>query len=237
MKAAGRVVAAALREMRRSARAGMTTRELDSVGQAVLRDRGARSAPQIVYNFPGVTCISVNDEAVHGIPGDRVLGPGDVVKIDVTSELNGYIADAAVSVVIPRPDPQSEALVECARRAFYHALPYVKAGRPLRDWGRAVEDEVNKAGFAVLRELAGHGVGRTIHENPRNVLNYDEPKMRERFAEGAVVALEPIISISSNHVIKDADGWTLRTADGSLAAHYEHTVVVTRNRPILLTAA
>lgn len=237
MRAAGRVVAETIREMRRAVQAGMTTLELDNVGAAVFKKHGAQSAPQLVYKFPGACCISVNDEAVHGIPRDRVLQPGDVVKIDVTAELNGYIADAAVTVFIPPAQPAAEALAECARKAFYRGLEEVKAGTPIRDWGRAVEQEVRRSGFAVLKDLCGHGVGRTIHEPPKNIFNYDEPRMKERFVEGSVIAMEPIIAISSESVITDADGWTLRTADGSTAAHFEHTVVVTRGKPVILTAA
>jgi methionyl aminopeptidase len=238
MRSAGRLVAAAIKAMRQAVRAGMTTAELDAVGRAVLEQHGARSAPQLVYGFPGVCCLSVNDEAVHGVPGIRVLRPGDLLKIDVTADLNGYIADAAVSVVIPPAESGPvEALSECSRKAFYRGLKQVQAGKPLRGWGRAVEDEVTGAGFAVLRNLCGHGVGRTIHEAPRNIFNYDEPNMSERFMEGSVIAIEPIISLSANDVVTAPDGWTLRTVDGSPAAHFEHTVVVTKGRPIVLTAA
>jgi methionyl aminopeptidase len=237
MRAAGRVVAAAIRAMRRGVCPGMTTSELDAIGRQVLEEYGARSAPQLVYGFPGVCCLSVNDEAVHGVPGSRVLAAGDLLKIDVTAELNGYIADAALSVAIPPAPPDVEALTECSRKAFYKGLRHVQAGKPLRGWGRAVEHEVNSAGFEVLRNLCGHGVGRTIHEEPRNIFNYDEPGTGQRFMEGSVIAIEPIISLTTNDVVADADGWTLRTADGSPAAHFEHTVVVTKGQPIVLTAA
>lgn len=237
MRAAGRVVSAAIKAMRKAAHVGMTTQELDEVGQEVFRQYGARSAPQLVYKFPGACCISVNDEAVHGIPGDRPLKPGDLLKIDVTAELNGYIADAAVTVPMEDATPEAEALAECSRKAFYAGLRHVQAGKPLRGWGQAVEHEVEGAGFQVLRTLCGHGVGKTIHEAPRNIFNYDEPSMRQRWMEGSVVAIEPIISMSANDVVTDADGWTLRTADGSPSAHYEHTIVVTKGQPIILTAA
>lgn len=237
MRKAGRVVAETLREMKRSVRTGMSTAELDAVGAAVFRKHGARSAPQLVYKFPGVCCISLNDEAVHGIPGDRKLEPGDLLKIDVTAELDGYIADAAITVPVEPADEHAIELAACARKAFYRAIDSVRAGRQMRDWGRLVEAEVNGEGFSVLKELFGHGVGRTIHEAPRNVPNYDEPHIHERFVEGTVVAMEPIISVSSEKVKTDPDGWTLRTKDGSLAAHFEHTVIVTKGKPMLLTAA
>lgn len=237
MRRVGRVVAAALREMKRAVRPGMTTAELDAVGLQILRRHGARSAPRLVYNFPGTCCISVNDEAVHGVPGNRLLHSGDVVKIDVTAELNGYIADSASTVVLPPSPPTADALVRCAETAFFRGLATVKAGNPIRALGRAVEQEVNAAGFKVLRELGGHGVGKTIHEAPHNLPNFDDPHNRDVFAENTVVAIEPIISTSSSRVIEDADHWTLRTKDGSLAAHFEHTVLVTRGAAVLLTAS
>lgn len=237
MKAAGRVVSAALKAMRAAVQVGVTTAQLDAVGAEVFARFGARSAPQLVYGFPGINCISVNDAAVHGIPNDHPLEPGDNVKLDVTAELNGYIADAAITVAVPPVDPRVEALGECARTAFYQGLKHIKAGTSMRDWGKAVEHEVSKSGFSVLRDLCGHGVGKTIHEAPRNLFNYDEPRMRDRFVEGTVVAAEPIISISAGHTVKDQDGWTLRSADGSMTAHFEHTVIVTKNQPIILTAA
>lgn len=237
MKAAGRVVAAALKAMRAAVRAGVTTAELDAIGAAIFAQFGARSAPQLVYGFPGVNCISVNDAAVHGIPNDQPLNAGDNVKLDVTAELDGYIADAAITVAVAPADPQVEALGECARKAFYQGLKHIRAGVPMRDWGKSVEHEVSKAGFRVLRDLCGHGVGKTIHEAPRNLFNYDEPRMRDRFVENTVVAAEPIISVGAGYTIKDDDGWTLRSADGSMTAHFEHTVIVTKNQPIILTAA
>lgn len=236
MRAVGRVVAAAIKVMRAAVGPGTTTAELDRAGGDVFATHGARSAPQLVYGFPGVNCISVNDAAVHGIPNDVPLVGGDVVKLDVTAELDGYIADAAVTVVVEPGSPENTALAECARKAFYRGIKHIRAGQPIRDWGRAVEDEVTKSGFTVLHDLCGHGVGKTIHEPPRSIFNYDEPRMKERFVEGSVIAVEPIISKSAAFTVKDPDGWTLRSADGSMTAHFEHTLVVTRNQPVILTA-
>jgi methionyl aminopeptidase len=237
MRAAGRVVAAAIKAMRAAVRAGVTTAELDAIGSAVYAEHSARSAPKLVYGFPGINCISVNDAAVHGIPNDVPLEPGDNVKLDVTAELNGYIADAAVTVAVDPVDPQVEALGEAARHAFYQGLKHLRAGVSMREWGKTVDHEISKAGFHVLRDLCGHGVGKTIHEPPRNVFNYDEPRMRDHFTENTVVAVEPIISVGADYTVKDPDGWTLRSADGSMTAHYEHTVIITKNQPIILTAA
>ena len=237
MRKVGRVVAAALREMKQRVCPGMTTAELDFIGLQVLDQHGARSAPRLVYNFPGTCCISVNDEAVHGIPGSRVLAPGDVVKIDVTAELDGYIADSAATVILQPAPEMADALVKCAESAFFKGINAVRAGNPMRAFGSVVEKEVTRAGFKVLRQLGGHGVGRTIHEAPHNVANFDDPRSRGCFVENSVIAIEPIISAGSSRVFEDPDGWTLRTSDGSLAAHFEHTVLVTRHRPVLLTAA
>ncbi len=237
MRKAGRAVAAALKEMKNSVRAGMTTAELDGIGADVLGRHGARSGPRLVYNFPGTCCISVNDEAVHGVPGDRILEPEDVVKIDVTAELDGYFADAALTVALEPVRPEVAALTEAARRAFYQGIEQARAGRALRDWGRAVESHVRRSGFSVLEELFSHGVGGSVHEAPRNVPNYNEPKIKGRFQEGTTVALEPIISQMPTGVVTNPDGWTIRAANGSLTAHFEHTVLITRSKPIILTAA
>lgn len=236
MRAAGRVVALALAAMEQAVRVGVTTGELDAVGEAVLRTHGAHSAPKRVYGFPGVNCISLNDEAVHGIPNDRAVKPGDLVKLDVTADLGGYVADAAVTVAVAPVARRAERLVVCARSAFEHAYRAARAGRPLNVIGQALEGEVRRHGFAVLRELHSHGVGRTIHEPP-SIPQYYNPRATEPLREGSVVTIEPIISIGRTSVVEAGDGWTLKTRDGSLSAHYEHTVVITRDRPLILTAA
>jgi methionyl aminopeptidase len=236
LRRAGRVVSLTLQEMQRHLRPGMTTGELDAVGAEVFERHGARSAPRLIYGFPGTTLISLNDEAIHGIPGERVIRAGDLVKIDVTAELDGYIADAAVTVVLPPASSLKRRLRNCAGAAFQKAIQAAQAGRPLNAVGRAVEAEVRRQGFSVIAGLCGHGVGREIHEEP-SVLNFYDPGSTQRLTEGLVITIEPIISAGSDQYVEDVDGWTLRTADGSLAAHYEHTVVITRGRPILLTAA
>ncbi len=175
LRAIGAVVAEALAAMRRRVAVGVTTMELDGVAAEVLARHGARSTPQHVYEFPGVTCISINSEAVHGIPSRRALQYGDVVKLDVTADRDGYVADAARTVVVGGAPGVGQRLAECARRAFQNSLAAARAGNRTRDIGRAVESEVRRHGFSVLRDLAGHGVGRTIHEPPC-VPNYDEPR-------------------------------------------------------------
>jgi methionyl aminopeptidase len=236
MRAVGRLVALALREMREAVQPGMSTEQLDAVGAKFLRRHGARSAPQLTYDFPGFNCISVNDEVVHGVPGSRVLRAGDVVKIDVTAELNGYIADAAITVVIPPVTTRANNLTQCARAAFRKAARVAAASVRVAELGRAVETEVNRWGHSVIRDMCGHGVGRSLHEQP-SVPNFFSPFTPGRLEDGLVIALEPIISESPTALIEDADGWTIRTATGCLAAHYEHTILIQGGRAEILTAA
>lgn len=216
-------------------RPGITTAELDAVARGVFDAHGARSAPALVYGFPGTVLLSVNDEIVHGIPGARLLAAGDVVKLDVTAEKDGYMADAARSVIVGEGSGTARGLLACVRSAFERALGVARAGRRVSEIGRAVEREVRTCGFRVVRGLDGHGIGRTIHEPP-SVPNYYNPFQKDVLTEGMVLTIEPIISAGSDRAIEGADGWTLRTADGSLAAHHEHTLVITSGRPILLTA-
>jgi methionyl aminopeptidase len=236
IRRAGRVVAAALAAMRAAVRPGATTADLDEVGARVLARSGARSAPRMVYGFPGITLISVNDEIVHGIPGDRRLRPGDVVKLDVTADLDGYVADAAETVVVPPAAPVAARLDACAREAFRRGARAARPGRQVREIGAAVERHVRSCGFHVVRELTGHGVGRTIHEEPP-VPNYDDPFARQRLTEGLVITIEPLIAASRARAVTAADGWTIRTHNAALAAHYEHTLIVWPRGVELVTAA
>jgi methionyl aminopeptidase len=235
LKACGRIVAKALRAMAAAVGPGVTTAELAEIGSRVLAENGARSSPPLVYGFPGDVCISVNDEVVHGIPSERVLRPGDLVKLDLTAEKDGYHTDSAMTVQVPPVTLAATELSHCAERAFRQSLGAARAGNSVREIGRAVEREVRRRGFHVIRELGGHGIGRTIHEEP-SVPNFADPLSRARLTEGLVLTIEPIIAESTSRVILDADKWTLRTGDGSLAAHYEHTLVITRDKPILLTS-
>lgn len=236
MKRVGRVVAAVLEAMRGAVRAGVSTGELDDVAASIMRAHGARSAPQLVYDFPGWTCISVNEQIVHGIPGLRVLRPGDVVKLDVTAELDGFIADAAVTVLVPPVNPVARRLRRCAQRALVAGLEAARPGHRVSEIGRAIEREARRDGFGVLRELTGHGVGRTIHEAPQ-VPNFDDTSERAVLHEGLVIAVEPLLSATPTHVVEEIDGWTLRTGDHSVAVHQEHTIVVQDGPPLVLTAA
>jgi methionyl aminopeptidase len=177
LKAAGRVVRLVLDAMKAAVGPGISTSELDGIGARVMRENWAQSAPSLVYNFPRATCISLNDEAVHGIPCDRRLANGDIVKLDVTVEKDGYMADAAITVPVGRVSPRAQRLVLCAERAFEKAMLVARAGFRIFDIGRVVEREVRKSGFAVIPELGGHGIGRTIHEAP-SIPNYPDPQAR-----------------------------------------------------------
>jgi methionyl aminopeptidase len=236
LKKIGRTVALTLEEMKRHARPGVTTRELDEIGAASFAKYGARSAPQLAYDFPGATCISVNDEAAHGIPGSRVILAGDLVNIDVSAELDGYFADTGATVAVPPVSALHRKLCRCTRSALDSAIRVASAGEPINVVGRRVEREARRCGFKVIRELSGHGVGRHIHEEPRAVLNYCVPWNSEPLREGSVITIEPFLSVAAEQVKPDADGWTLRTLDGSAVAQYEHTIVVTSGQPIVITA-
>ena len=237
MKEVGRIVRLALQAMAERVRAGVTTAELADVGGKVMRENGAQSAPRMVYGFPGDVLISLNDEAVHGIPStSRRICAGDLMKLDVTFEKNGYMADAALTVPVEPVSDEARRLVACAERAFGEAMKVARANRFVNDIGRVVEQEVRRSGFRVIRELGGHGIGHTIHEPP-SVPNFRDPSMTQRLTDGLVITVEPIIAAGSGKPIDSEDGWTVKTADGELSAHYEHTLVITDGTPLLLTAA
>jgi methionyl aminopeptidase len=236
MRAAGAVVRLMLDAMKAAVRPGITTAELDEVGAQVMRREGAQSAPALVYGFPGVSCISLNEEAVHGIPGPRALQEGDLVKLDVTVEKNGFMADAALTVPVGEVTKERQNLLACAERAFAKAMLVARAGFRVWEIGGAVEREVRRSGFSVIRDLAGHGIGRTIHEEPR-VPNYPEPGANELLTEGLVITVEPIIAAGSGRAFLAKDKWTMITADRRPSAHYEHTLMITKGAPMLLTAA
>lgn len=235
LKAAGRVVSRALRAMRGQVRPGVTTGDLDEVGARVFAQTGARSGPQLDYGFPGVNCISVNDEAVHGIPGNRRLRNGDLVKLDVTAELDGFYADACVSVPVGDVAPSTRKLIAAGRTALNRALATARAGVPINHVGRAIETVVTAEGYSICTDLMGHSIGHRIHEPP-NVPNYDAPGFAQPLTAGLVITIEPIIAAGNGAVRQDQDGWTIKTADGSYSSHTEHTIVITPDAPLILTA-
>ena len=236
LQAAGVVVHQMLEAMKQAVSAGVTTAELDEVGARVMRQHGARSAPALVYKFPGVSCISVNDEVVHGIPGPRKLQEGDIVKLDATVEKDGFMADAAITVLVGNVADEDKLLIKCAEQAFDKAMRFARAGHRVFEIGRSIEREVQRSGFSVIRELGGHGIGRTIHESP-SVPNYSDPRANQFLTEGLVITVEPILAAGTGRVFVDRDGWTVRTGDRRKSAHFEHTLVITNGEPKLLTAA
>ena len=236
MQRAGQVVAETLRTLKAAIGPGVTPAELDALAGQVFKQYGARSAPRMTYNAPVNVFISVNDDIVHGLPTQRALVAGDVVSIDVTPFVDGYIADAAVTVAVPPASPVVMRLIECSEAAFQAGMAVAKAGRPVNAIGQAIENEVKRRGFTLLRELFGHGVGRAIHEEP-NVPNYYRPRDRQKLHRGLVIAVEPMVSTGRSSQVRTLrDGWTLSTTDGGLAAHFEHTVMITKDKPLILTA-
>ncbi|MFA9459209.1 type I methionyl aminopeptidase [Thiohalorhabdus methylotrophus] len=237
LRAAGWVVAHTLKEMAEQARPGMTTAELDALGAEILERHGARSAPQLCYDFPGATCISLNEEAAHGVPGDRTLQKGDVVNVDVSAELDGYFADTGGSFLMPGASAEMERLCAATLRARDSALAQVRAGQPLNVIGRAIQQTARLEGFKVLRNLGSHGVGATLHEEPRFIPPYFDPHDDRVLEDGQVITIEPFLSTHASRVREGADGWTLSGPRKNRSAQYEHTLVVTKDEPLILTKA
>jgi len=236
LKTVGRICAETLRKMMRQVRAGMTTRELDEIGRAYLEAEGARSAPEVAYNYPGATCISVSPVIAHGIPNEYVLHEGELIHIDVSAELDGYYADTGASLVVSKRERNLERLLEATKATLNKAVQAAKAGNPLNGIGRTVQTEARKRGFNVIYDLTGHGIGRHLHENPKEILNFYNPEDRRILNEGLVLAIEPFLTTGIGRVLQERDGWSLRTIDKAIAAQFEHTIVVTKNEPIILTA-
>lgn len=236
LKKAGQVAARVLKKMLSQVRPGITTLELDQLGEQEMHRYGARSAPRSQYQFPGATCISVNEEVAHGIPGKRKLQAGDKVNIDVSLELDGYFVDTGATVIIPPVSEEGHKLCQAAQSALKKALQAIRAGQPLNVVGRAVEEEAKRYGFTVVKNLCGHGVGRALHEEPRHILNFYHPEQSEILQKGMVLAIEPFISAGDQFVEEGEDGWTLYAPQGSWVAQFEHTIIVTDQEPIVLTA-
>jgi methionyl aminopeptidase len=234
LKAVGRVVARTLRELRARVRPGVSTAELDQHAARIFAAHGARSGPILDYDFPGTICISVGDEAVHGIPGPRRLREGELVKLDVTAELDGFYADACRTVAVGKARPAALKLTAAAESALKQGMRAATAGAPVNAIGRAVQAEVERRGFSVCAELTGHGIGRRIHEEP-TVYSVEVPGPSPRLTDGMVLTIEPIIAAGDGAVVDDGQ-WVVRTADGSLSAHAEHTLVITDGAPLVLTA-
>ncbi len=235
LKAIGHICAEALRKMMAAARAGMTTRELDEIGRRLLESQGARSAPEIVYQYPGATCISVSPVIAHGIPNDHVLAEGDLINIDISAELNGYFGDTGGSMWISKRTPEVHKLLEATNAALSRAVSVARAGRHLNEIGKTVQPEAAKRGYNVIYELTGHGIGRGLHEAPNEVWNFYNARDHRILKERQVIAIEPFLTTGQGRIRELKDGWSLQTADKAIAAQFEHTIIVTKDEPIILT--
>jgi methionyl aminopeptidase len=231
----GRIVSLVLQRMLDSAEPGMSTRELDALGERWLAEHGARSAPRLTYDFPGATCISINEEAAHGIPGNRVIRAGDVLNVDVSAELDGYFADTGGTVVVPPTNPQKTRLCHATRTALAEATKQARAGQPISGIGAAIERTAKAYGFKIIENLGSHGVGRALHEEPEHIAGYFDPADKRLLKEGMVITIEPFLSTKSRIVKETSDGWTLAGAPGNLSAQYEHTMIITKGAPIVVT--
>jgi len=231
----GAIVSQVLQRMLDAAEPGMTTRELDTLGAAWLAEQGARSAPQLTYNFPGATCISINEEAAHGVPGARIIRRGDVLNVDVSAELDGYFADTGGTRVVPPGNALKTRLCHATRTALAAAMQRARAGAPLNGIGAAIERTAGSYGFKIIENLGSHGVGRALHEEPGHIPGYFDRGDRRVLEAGMVITIEPFLSTKSRTVNEADDGWTLCGAPGNLSAQYEHTMIITRGEPIVVT--
>ncbi|WP_207535495.1 type I methionyl aminopeptidase [Desertivirga arenae] len=238
IKKVSEAVANTLRMMREFAKPGMSTLELDEYGGELLKEYGAKSAPNVTYGFPGYTCISINNEVAHGIPSDtKILKDGDLVNIDVSAELDGFFSDNGGSFILGEDVNHLSSLVEASKDILYQAIHQIKGGVKISDIGRLIEAEAKKRGLTVIKNLAGHGIGRSLHEEPHDILCYPDPLNKNRFRKNSVVAIETFISTRATYAYENADGWTMETKDGSFVAQHEHTILVTDGVPVILTEA
>ena len=229
-------VAITLSKMRAYAKPGISTRELDDYGGELLMQMGARSAPKLTYDFPGYTCISVNSEVAHGVPAaDKILQEGDLVNIDVSAELNGYWADNGGSFILGEDIHGHGKLVETSKAILKKAISNIKGGVKIAEIGRLIETEAKKAGYTVIKNLTGHGIGRGLHEEPHDIANYYDRENTTRFKKNSVVAIETFISTRSTIADTQADGWTLSGNKGGFVAQHEHTIMVTGGGPVIFT--
>ena len=230
-------VALTLKKMRDFAQPGISTKELDEYGARLLAEMGANSAPKLTYDFPGFTCISVNEEVAHGIPSaDKILKEGDLINIDVSAELNSFWADNGGSFVLGRDIHGHGKLVDASKRILKKAISSIAGGVRVSDIGRLIESEAKKSGYAVIKNLTGHGVGRSLHEEPHEIANFCDRYNYTRFKKNSVVAIETFISTRSTYADTQSDGWTLSGNRGGFVAQHEHTIMVTGGQPVIFTS-
>lgn len=237
LKEIGKIVALTINEMKRHTRVGITTKELDDIGAAFLERYGAVSAPKKVYKFPGHTCISVNSDVAHGIPSNRKIKPGDLVNIDVSAEMGGYYADAGQSFQIPPYNASLVRLCEYTHNTMMGVISSLKHGVKLNEIGRLIQFYAAAGGYNVIQNLCSHGIGKSLHETPTEILPIFNKNDRRVLREGLVITIEPFLSTGAGYVVEQPDGWTSRVPGGALAAQHEHTIIITKNQPIIVTVA
>lgn len=238
MQKVSEAVALTLKEMRSYAMPGMTTKQLDDFGGQILQDLGAKSAPYVTYGFPGWTCISVNHEFCHGIPSDtKVLHEGDLINIDVSAELGGFWSDNGGSFVLGADVNKHQKLIDASKEILHKAIHRIKGGVKISDIGFLIETEAKQRGYKVIKNLTGHGIGRSLHEEPSEIANYCDRSNFSRFKKNSVVAIETFISTASTYAKTQHDGWTMVGDKGGFMVQHEHTIVVTDGKPVVLTAS
>lgn len=237
LRTIGNLVARTLTAMGKALEPGMTTRELDDIGRALLEAEGARSAPEVTYGFPGATCISVGPDCAHGIPGDTVVKAGDLINIDVSAELDGYFGDTGASFAVPPTTARIQRLCRDGRRAMWAGINAVKPGAKLNEIGRSIERFADKNRYSLVRNLSSHGVGLSLHDEPREIPTWYEPRDKRTITEGLVFTIEPFLSLGADWVDEADDGWTLFPPGREPTVQYEHTLVATSRGPIILTMA
>ncbi|KGE16583.1 type I methionyl aminopeptidase [Paenibacillus wynnii] len=237
LQAIGKVVGYTIAEMKKKAAPGMTTAELDQFGAKILEQFGAISAPKKTYDFPGSTCISINEEVAHGIPGSRVIAAGDLINIDVSAELFGYFGDAGESFQLPPYDDKILHLCRNTEETMMSVINHLRAGMKVNEIGRVMEREARERGYNIVRNLCSHGIGKSLHEKPFEILPYYNSRDNAVLKEGQVITIEPFLSTGEDYVQQQSDGWTLSVADNSRVAQFEHTIIVTKDAPIILTSA
>lgn len=237
LKDIGRICATAVKTMAAALEPGITTRELDQIGRKVLEDAGAQSAPEFCYEFPGATCISVNEEIAHGIPGDRKILAGDLVNIDVSGVKNGLFGDTGSSFIVPPAKPKIEKLLRDGKRALWVGLNQVRTGQPMANIGNAIGTFARKNRYTLIQNLASHGIGHSLHEEPKELSTWPDPDETRIMEEGLVFTIEPFLSLGGMWAEDGDDPWTLYSDPKAPTVQFEHTIVVTKNGPIVLTLA
>jgi methionyl aminopeptidase len=234
LKKSNRIVATILKELQSHIQPGVTTLELDQLAEKFIKQHDSVPAFKGYRNYPASICVSVNDEIVHGIPRERKFQEGDIVSLDLGVKLDGFYGDAAVTVPVGEIDPQSQDLLRVTEEALYKGIEKARSGNRLSDISNAIQTWVEKHGFSVVRDFVGHGIGKSLHEEPQ-IPNFGRPNFGPRLREGMVLALEPMVNVGSYGVKILDDGWTAVTADGSRSAHFEHSVAVTNDGPLILS--